>query len=121
MHTAAGWTTLRSFGAGHLAPVLSDTLPSGYSTNFGIFSASDLGLAQDAVFDGVRIQACCGLDSHFDILAVAVDVAVPVIAVVPEPGTYALLLSGLFVFGRVARRRRVGAIETQPDSAGSRG
>lgn len=105
VHTAAGWTPVQSFGSGHMAPVLSDTLPSGYSTNFGIFSASDFGIAQDAVFDAVRIQACCGADSHFDILAVAVDVGIPVVAVVPEPSTSALLLSGLFAIGRAARRR----------------
>lgn len=105
VHTAAGWTPLQSFGSGQMAPVLNDTPPSGYSTNFGIFSASDFGIAEGAVFDAVRIQACCGADSHFDILAVAVDVGTPVVAVVPEPSTSALLLSGLFAIGRAARRR----------------
>ena len=103
VHTDTGWTTFRSFGSGHMAPVLSDTLPSGYATNFGIFSASDFGIAQNAVFDAVRIQSCCGADAHFDILAVAVDA--PVVAVVPEPSTYALMLSGLFAVGWLARRR----------------
>ena len=105
VHTDAGWSTLRSFAAGHLAPVLGDTRPSGYSTNFGLFSASDFGIAHYAFFDAVRLQACCEQDSHFDLLAVAVDVAVPVVAVIPEPSTFALLLSGLFAVGGVARRR----------------
>ena len=105
VHTAAGWTPLKSFGSGNMAPVLGDMLPSGYSTNFGIFSASDFGIAESAVFDAVRIQACCGANSHFDVLAVAVDVGTPVVAVIPEPSTYALLLSGLFAIGGVARAR----------------
>jgi hypothetical protein len=105
VHTAAGWTAPQSFGSGQIAPVLLDTLPSGYSTNFGIFSAADFGIADGVVFDAVRIQACCGADAHFDLLAVAVDVSVPVVTVVPEPSTYALLLSGLFATGGAARRR----------------
>ena len=103
VHTTAGWTTFRSFGSGNIAPVLNDTQPSGYQTNFGTFSASDLGLVPDALFDAVRIQSCCGADSHFDILAVAVA-GTGAVAAVPEPSTSALLLSGLLAIVVLARR-----------------
>ncbi len=95
VHTAAGWSGEHSLGAGHLAPVLNDTRPSGYGTNFATFSATEFGLAADAVFDAVRIRSCCGADSHFDLLAVAV---------VPEPGTATLWALGLL--GCALARRR---------------
>jgi hypothetical protein len=109
VHTSTGWTALQSFATGQIEPVLGDTQPSGYSTNFGMFSAADFGLAQGNTFDAVRIDACCGADSHFDILAVAVDVGSPGVAAVPEPSTYALLLPGLWAMALVARRRHLQA------------
>jgi len=95
VHTGAGWSIERSVSPGRLAPVLDDTRPSGYQTNFAIFSADEFGLAADSVFDAVRVRSCCGLDSHFDLLAVAV---------VPEPGTIPLI--GIGVLGIALARRR---------------
>jgi hypothetical protein len=95
VHTSAGWSGEHSPGIGHLAPVLFDTRPSGYDTNMATFTASEFGLAADAMFDAVRIRSCCGLESHFDLLAVAV---------VPEAGTATLLGLGL-LSGALARRR----------------
>jgi hypothetical protein len=94
VHTSASWSAERSVSPGHLAPVLNDTMPSGYGTNYATFSADEFGLPANSVFDAVRIRSCCGLDSHFDLLAVAV---------VPEPGT--ALLFGVGVLGCTLARR----------------
>ena len=47
-------------------------------------------------------------DSGFD-WAHAYSAVVPPVTAVPEPGTYALMLGGLAVLGRVARRRRLAS------------
>jgi hypothetical protein len=41
VHTAAGWSSEHTYGPGHVARVAGDTLPSGYPTNFGEFTAQD--------------------------------------------------------------------------------
>lgn len=108
VHTAAGWTAFQSFGSSLLAPVLDDTRPSGYQTNFGSLSGADFGLGPVAQFDAVRIESCCDADSHFDLLAVAgTSPGVPVVPSVPEPSTSALMLSGLLVVAMLARRRKI--------------
>lgn len=94
VHTAAGWSGELNVNPGHLAPVLNDSQPSGFKTNFGSFSAADFGLAANSVFDAVRIRSCCAANSQFDLLAVAA---------VPEPGT--ALLFGIGLLGFVAVRR----------------
>jgi hypothetical protein len=95
VHTDAGWSVERSVNPLHLAPVLNDTYPSGYGTNFATFSAEEFGLPINSVFDAVRIRSCCGADAHFDLLAVAV---------VPEPGTAMLFAMG--ALGCALARRR---------------
>jgi hypothetical protein len=97
VHTSAGWSTATSVSPGNLAPVLFDTQPSGYQTNLASFSAADFGLPAGSVFDAVRISSCCGLDAHFDLLAVAV---------VPEPGTGLLFgMGALGLLGLALARR----------------
>ena len=104
VHTVAGWTAFRSLGSGVMAPVLNDSWPSGYQTNFGTLSAANFGLELGDLLDGVRFEACCGDDSDFDVLAVTGFVPV---TPVPEPSSTALLLSGLFALGFLARRRKI--------------
>lgn len=105
VHTAAGWSAEHTYGTGHIGPVLNDTRPSGYQTNYGTFSATDFGLASDALIDGVRIRGCCGASAHADILAVALTPAVP------EPGTWLLMGGGLGCVTWRAGRRRAGSGE----------
>ena len=101
VHTSAGWSIDLSVNPGHLSPVLNDTLPSGYKTNYGSFSAADFGLAANSVYDAVRIRSCCGAESQFDLLAVGV--AAGAAAAVPEPGTTLLFGIGLLAFTAVRR------------------
>lgn len=97
VRTAAGWTLPHSYATEHIGRVLGDTEPSGYPTNYGTFSAADFGLAPGAHIDAVRLHAYAGGEpAHADVLAVAV---------VPEPDTTALLLSGLAGLGWLLRRR----------------
>jgi hypothetical protein len=98
VHTASGWSLEKDYGSGHILPVLNDTQPSGYPTNFSSFSALDFGLAPGETFDAVHIRACCTTDAHLDLLA---------IAAVPEPGTTALMLMGLLVPAFVSLRKKV--------------
>ncbi len=97
VHTAAGWSTEHTFAANHAQPVLNDTQPSGYGTNFGVFDAADFGLGKDALIDAVRISSCCGTTAHVDVLAVAT-------AAVPEPSSMLLALPGVALLG-LGRRR----------------
>lgn len=97
VRTAAGWTLPHTYAPEHIGRVLGDIQPSGYPTNYGTFSAADFGLAPGANIDAVRLLAFAdGQPAHADVLAVAV---------VPEPDTTALLLSGLASLGWLLRRR----------------
>lgn len=99
VHTAAGWSSEHIYGPVHVASVADDTQPSGYTTNFGIFTAQDFGLAPGTAFDAVQFRSCCGDTAHADILAVAA---------IPEPGTLVLMLAGAIAMMIMPRRRRVG-------------
>ncbi len=98
VHTAAGWSVEHTYAAEHAKPVLNDTQPSGYPTNFGVFDAADFGLGKDVLIDAIRISACCGNTAHVDILAVAAAPAVP------EPASLMLALPGLALLGWQRRR-----------------
>jgi hypothetical protein len=99
VHTAAGWSSEHTYGPGHVARVAGDTLPSGYPTNFGEFTAQDFGLPPGTAFDAVQFRSCCGDTAHADILAVAA---------IPEPGTLVLMLAGVMAMMALSHRRRAG-------------
>jgi len=101
VHTASGWSLEKDYGPGHILPVLNDTQPSGYPTNFSSFSAVDFGLAHGETFDALRIRACCTNDAHLDLLA---------IAAVPEPTSVALMLMGLLMTVFVSFRKKLAAV-----------
>ena len=61
VHTGAGWSIERSVSPGRLAPVLDDTRPSGYQTNFAIFSAD---WPIDSPVDGSAIAGVTGTRSR---------------------------------------------------------
>ena len=105
VHTATGWSQEKDYGPGHILPVLNDTQPSGYPTNYSTFSAVDFGLAPGDTFDALRIRACCTTDAHLDLLA---------IAAVPEPGTTGLMLLGLLMTGLYGLRKKLHAATILP-------
>jgi hypothetical protein len=66
---------------------------------------SDVHLANGTLVSGFGVRSDSGFDwSH------AYGAAVPPVTAVPEPGTYALMLAGLAVLGRVARRQARGSV-----------
>lgn len=107
LHTAAGWSAEHTYSAEHSAPVLGDTQPSGYPTNYGGFSVTEFGLPRGTVFDAVRIRSCCGVTAHADILAVAVTA-------VPEPSTAQAFVSGLLAVGVLGLRGRMRLFDRLP-------
>jgi len=100
VHTASGWSIEKDYGPGHILPVLNDTQPSGYPTNFSSFSAVDFGLMLGETFDALHIRACCTTNAHLDLLAV---VAIP--SAVPEPSTAAMTCLGLLGIGFFAFKK----------------
>lgn len=95
VHTLAGWSDELAYTADKIQPVLGDTQPSGYPTNFSSFSAQDFGLAPGTLFDALRIRSCCTYE-HVDLLAVSL---------VPEPSSMSLMAMGLFLGLMLVTRR----------------
>ncbi len=100
VHTSTGWSSESAYGVGNILPVINDTQPSGYPTNFSTFSATDFGLLMGETFDAIRIRACCTNNAHLDLLAIA---ALP--SAVPEPSTAAFTWLGLLALGLIYTKR----------------
>ena len=83
MDNGSGWTTLGSFGF--------DNVSTTYS--FGPQNAGDYRL--EVKGDSVGTDTAYG----------TVSTRITAVPVVPEPGTYVLLMAGMGVLGFVARRR----------------
>ncbi len=58
------------------------------------------------------------LAANFEVIVEGVTTKIPIVTPVPEPGTYALMLSGLGVLGWAARRRKaVPVVKTEGEPA----
>lgn len=88
-------------------------------TNAGnqVFTASQLGLTQstNASFAGYvnfKVTGAATSITGVDFVSTQQAFEIGNVSAVPEPGTYAMLLSGLAAVGFVARRRRAGSSAT---------